>query len=80
MFAFKVSPKGYVYVRLDKLTNMSVFSDVFLLAVVLLQAFLHFLVSFTLIVLLCLPMDGSEDCTHGFREAQCSWLKQNSYP
>ena len=24
MFAFKVSPKGYVYVRLDKLTNMSV--------------------------------------------------------
>lgn len=21
MFAFKVSPKGYVYVRLDKLTN-----------------------------------------------------------
>ncbi|OEL13248.1 hypothetical protein BAE44_0025731 [Dichanthelium oligosanthes] len=26
MFAFKVSPKGYVYLRLDKLTNMSVSS------------------------------------------------------
>jgi hypothetical protein len=39
MFAFKVSPKGYVYVRLDKLTNMSVSSDVFLLTLVPLSSF-----------------------------------------
>jgi len=57
MFAFKVSPKGYVYVRLDKLTNMSV--TLFFKALAGVPQTTGIAWSRLCYLLLCLPMGGS---------------------